>query len=158
MEWICNYLLRIICAAILCGLVTGFVGNKGAIGSTVKMLAGIVMVLTMVSPWTTLDFQDTTNYFEGITAEADRILADTKETTNQSLSAIIKNKTEAYILDKADSFGAELTVEVSLDGSDLPVPSSVRICGSLSPYARKRLENVISDEIGIALEDQKWIG
>ena len=61
-------------------------------------------------------------------------------------------------MDKAKSFGAELTVEVRVDGSELPVPCAVRVSGSISPYGKKQLGSIIADELGIALEDQTWTG
>lgn len=158
MDGIREYLIRLTAAAILSGIVTGVLGKKGALGATVKLLAGIFMILTIVSPWTQLKINDFTDYFNNVSLEADAITADGENVARDTLMDIIKSKTEAYILDKADSFGAELTVEVSVEGSDLPVPCAVRISGSVSPYGKKQLEQIISKELGIALEDQIWTG
>jgi len=69
----------------------------------------------------------------------------------------IIDSTRAYILEKAETFGAELTVEVMLDDSSIPVPSGVRIRGNISPYNREKLGSIIQRDLGIPTEAQIWI-
>lgn len=71
---------------------------------------------------------------------------------------IIKAEAEAYILDKAGSYGLQLEVCVTLREDDIPVPESVCIAGAVSPYARTRLEILIENELGIPKERQLWTG
>ncbi len=158
MDWLRDYLLKMICAALLCGMLTGLIGKKGALGTTVKLLTGVFMVMTIVSPWIHMRIQGLSDFFQDVSYNADAAVTDGQNTAREMLADIIKTKTEAYILDKANSFGAELAVEVKVDGSDLPVPCSVRISGSISPYGKKQLENVIANDLGIALEEQIWTG
>lgn len=158
MEGIRDYLLRLTAAAVLCGIVTGLLGKKGALGATVKLLTGIFMTFTVISPWTQLRLDDFMGYFDDLSYQAGSAAQEGEIMARDTMADIIKTKSEAYILDKASSYGAELTVEVSLDGSDLPAPSAVRISGRISPYGRKQLETIISEELGIALEDQIWTG
>ena len=73
-------------------------------------------------------------------------------------SAIIKAETEAYILDKARSYGQELTVEVTLSNEDPPVPEGVCIQGSISPYAKSMLKKCLKEDLMIREEDQLLIG
>lgn len=158
MVWIRSYLLRLICAAILCGIANGLAGKKGALGATVKLMTGIFMIFCLVSPWMHMQIGDIGDYFEHIVADADSAVASGEKDAQDALGAIIKSKSEAYILDKAKSFGAELNVEVRVDGSELPVPCAAVIEGSISPYGKKQLSRIISDALGIALEDQLWTG
>ncbi|MBQ8359115.1 MAG: hypothetical protein IJX37_04265 [Oscillospiraceae bacterium] len=158
MIWIRHYLLRLISAALLCGIVNGLLGKKGALGAAVKLMTGIFMVFTLVSPWVKLQIGDLSGLIGDISASADIAVESGQTDARAALETIIKSKTEAYILDKAKSFGAELTVEVRVDGSELPVPCAVRVSGSISPYGKKQLGSIIADELGIALEDQTWTG
>jgi hypothetical protein len=57
-------------------------------------------------------------------------------------------------LDKAESLGAELTVEVMLDDSQIPIPTKVRIRGNISPYNREKLSSIIERDLGIPTEAQ----
>ena len=158
MDWIREYLLRIICAAILCGAVTGLLGKKGALGAAIKLIAGVFMVLTLVTPWIHFDLSGVNDLLDEVSASADGIVQSGQNDAADALADIIKSESEAYILDKAKYYGAELTVEVKVEGSGLPVPCAVWIKGSISPYGRAQLENMIAEELGIGLEDQTWTG
>ena len=74
------------------------------------------------------------------------------------MRTIIKGETEAYILDKAASLGVELEVDVLLEDMYPMAPKTVRLSGSVSPYVRNRLQNIIAEELGISKENQIWIG
>lgn len=76
---------------------------------------------------------------------------------SEELRTIIKSRVEAYILDKAESYGAKLKVEVMLSEDQVPVPMSVRITGSISPYGKKMVTQLIREDLGIASEEQVWI-
>ena len=116
------------------------------------------MALTVVSPWTSVKFNDLTDYFENLSAMADVSVSDGENMAREELETIIKSRAQAYILDKADSFGADLTVEVILSSSEIPIPCGVRIAGEISPYGKNRLSQMITEDLAIALEDQIWTG
>lgn len=158
MVWIRSYILRLVCAGIFCGIINSLAGKKGALGATVKLMTGIFMIFCMVSPWMNLQIGDISSYFGDMSADASSVVVSGEKDAQEALKAIIKSKSEAYILDKAKSFRAELNVEVRVDGSELPVPCAVVIGGSISPYGKKQLSAIITDDLGIALEDQVWTG
>ena len=54
-----------------------------------------------------------------------------------SMADIIKEETEAYILDKAADLHANLRVEVAVGEDNLP--AAVTISGEASPYARRQI-------------------
>ena len=158
MDWFGEYIVKLVCAALICGIVNALSLKQGAIGTTVKVMTGIFMIFSLVSPWLSMQVRDFGSYFEEIAVDADKAVASGEDDAQDALEAIIKSKTEAYILDKAKSFGAELSVEVRVDGSKLPVPRAAVIKGSISPYGKSLLSGIIADELGIALEDQIWTG
>ena len=73
-----------------------------------------------------------------------------------SMADIIKEETEAYILDKAADLHANLRVEVTVGEDNLP--AAVTISGEASPYARRQIQAMIANDLGISKENQKWIG
>lgn len=73
-----------------------------------------------------------------------------------SMADIIKEETEAYILDKAADLHANLRVEVAVGEDNLP--AAVTIFGEASPYARRQIQAMIANDLGISKENQKWIG
>lgn len=158
MDLIRQYLIKIISAALICAVVNSFVGKKGALTAALKLLSGLFMAFTVISPLVSVRIQDFTNYLDELSVDSSQCVTAGETMAESTLAGIIKTKTEAYILDKAENYGAVLYVEVNVDGSDLPVPSTVSIKGNISPFGRAQLEKIIADELGIALEDQTWIG
>ena len=77
---------------------------------------------------------------------------------DDALRQIIKTETEAYILDKAAQFDLQLDVQVALTDDVMPVPESVQLTGSVSPYVKSRLQILISNDLGIPKEQQLWTG
>ena len=72
-----------------------------------------------------------------------------------ALSAIIAEKTEAYIWDKANQLGLDCTVSVSTapGESGVPLPESAVIHGTYSGELARCME----EEVGIPAEKQIWL-
>jgi hypothetical protein len=151
-----QYILRLTAAAILCGIVSSLAVKKGAMSTAMKMLLGIFMTVTVVSPWAQLRLTDFQRYWNDLYIQTDGVVAQGENLARQEMETIIKDKIASYILDKAAFYGAELNVEVRVDGAEMPIPCGVRIDGSISPYGRTQLQQMIVKELGIAMEDQIW--
>ena len=150
------YILRITAAAVICGLISGIVGTKGALAAVVKLMTGLFLCFTVISPFLKVNVGNLSEYLEDLQVSGDEIVADGETAAKKELETIIKFKTEAYILDKAASYGAVLAVEVTVDTSLVPVPNGIRISGGISPYGKKQLQQIIANDLGIALEAQIW--
>jgi hypothetical protein len=155
-EGIREYLLSVIAASIICAIIINMIENKGIISAIIKILAGLFIIYTALSPWTKLRLDSLTTYFSDLKLEASMAVTDGKEYSSQATAAIIKNQVEAYILDKASSMDMEITVDVIVEGTSPPSPGYVKICGSVSPYKKQRLEQIIVDELGIPKENLTW--
>lgn len=152
-----NYILSIIAAAFVCALAITVTNPKTAVGQIVKLLAGILMTVTIVAPLTDISFQNVTEYFSGLSAEADSFVDEGTNLYKDNVAGIIKSQTEAYILDKAERMGLEIAVEVELDVSNNSIPRAVTVFGALSPYAKETLGDYIADTLGISKENQEWM-
>lgn len=157
MEEIGQYMLRLTAAALVCSIATVLAGKKGSLGAVIKLLAGVYLTLNIVSPWMQVRWLELTDLTEGFSAAANDVGLEGQNAAREAMAESITQKTSAYILDKAGSFGAELTVEVILDTSAIPVPCGVRISGSISPYGKRVLSSMIEEELGIPTEEQIWI-
>lgn len=157
MEAVREYLVSVTAAAIFCGVLTKLPWGKGTVAGLVKMAAGIFMALAVVAPWTQLRLDDFSNFTAGVESAAEEAAASGEISARNAMSQIIQTQTAAYILDKAESLGAELTVEVALDSGDIPAPCSVKITGNISPYAKAVLSEYIRDQLGIDRGEQTWI-
>lgn len=156
MEGIGQYLLSVSGVAIISAIVLRLLDGKGVDASLVKMLCGIFMTLTVISPFTEVRFSDFANILPDISAEAEAAVADGELSGKNALADCITQRLEAYILDKAARMDVSLTVDVELTQEPIPLPKSVYLSGNISPYAKSKLQSIIEEELGIDKENQLW--
>jgi len=155
-EDIRQYLLTVIAAAILCAVVNTIMENKGTLTAIIKMLTGLFLAVTVLSPLISVQLSDFSAYMQGLDNTADEAVSRGEEMAQDAAAAIIIEKTEAYILDKAASLELDIEVEVRLGSANPLIPDTVYLRGSVSPYAKKRLCQFITDDLGIPEENQIW--
>lgn len=158
MQALGSFILSVTAAAIIAAAAMTIFDGKGASGTLVRMIAGLFLTYSVMQPLLRLDFTELARFAEELPAVGEAAAADGAQMADEAMRAIIKSQTEAYILDKAASFGAELTAEVTLSSSTPPVPTEVRLRGNVSPYAKARLQTIMEDDLGIMRENQLWIG
>ncbi len=157
MNSIHKYLISIICASVICTIVNSFSGKKTANGAIIRLISGLYMAITLISPLVNIRLSDYSDYFDQFSMESSSAVSDGESAAVEEMYSIIKSKTEAYILDKAGSLDAVLDVEVTVNEDDPPVPCGVTITGSISPYSKEVLSRLIANDLGITKEDQNWI-
>lgn len=157
MDQIRRYLLSVIAAAILCGIVNTLIGKKGSYNSIVKLVTGLFMTFTVISPLVTIRLTDISDYFGDLTVQGTSISAGGEAIAFEELCTIIKSRTEAYILDKAVSMDLDIEVEVTLSSENPPLPCAVIIKGSAAPYEKVVIMEYIAKDLGISKEDQLWM-
>ncbi len=156
MDDLRQYLLSVTAAALVCALAARLLPKSGTAASVGKMVMGLFLALTVISPWATLQVGQLTDLTFGTEQNAAQAVAEGKEYTRTTLQDIIKEQAEAYILDKAEQLALRLTVSVTVSDADIPVPVAVRLQGAASPYAKGQLQTAITEDLGIAKEDQLW--
>lgn len=152
------YILSVGAAALITGIMTSFTDNKDSMGVLIRMVCGLFLAFAVIKPMSNLNFDDLSTFAESYTAAGTTSAAAGQKIAEDTIRDLIKQKTEAYILDKACLYNADLEVEVTLGGGNLPVPESVCITGHVSPYARTSLQQILSAELNIPKERQLWIG
>ena len=155
MQDIREYLLGVIAAACICAIVTQIPGKSSFPGVVIKLIAGIFMLLSLVSPLTDVRLKPISAITD-VSRQANEITASAEDSTRESIAQIIKERTQAYILDKAESLGADLSVEITLSEDSIPTPVGVSISGNISPYSKKILSQTIAQDLGIDTEAQIW--
>lgn len=151
-----EYILSVVAAAILCGIVSGLAGKKANCAPILKLVCGIFLTLTVVRPIVKVDMDEIGGLLSGLQTEAEAASAFGEEHLDHSLKESIKQATQAYILDKAGKLGLELTVSVHLDEEN--IPDEVILEGACSPYGKRELQSMIVSDLGIPKERQIWIG
>lgn len=156
MGGLTTYILSVVAGAILCGCITQLAGKNGTAATVIRSLCGLYMLLLLLSPIRNMNISDYTKYFENIFTEADAVSKEGEALAGEELTAFIKEKTEAYVLEKAVSLGADLSVEITLGKEDIPAPVSITVKGAVSPYVKKVLTRYIAEQLGIPEEAQHW--
>ena len=156
MEEIKTYLMGIVAAAIVCGIVTRLLGDKGTQGAMAKLIAGLFLAFTVIRPVVNIRLDSLTDFTAAYSLDGQQAALKGESLTKEALAASIKAQTEAYILDKAAALHMDLEVLVTVSGEDIPTPTAVRLSGKASPYAKARLQSIITEDLGIDKERQTW--
>lgn len=156
MDGIREYLIGVVVAALLCGILTSLTPSKGTVATAIKLMAGMLMLLSVLRPWTSISLNGFFNWREDFAQEASDCVSTGQLLAGESYRQSIIGMTQAYILDEAKRLDCSIQVEVFLTDEDPPVPRAVRMTGEVSPYARRVLTNFIAERLGIGQEDQIW--
>ena len=157
MEGLRQYVISVTTAAIVCGMLTAML-KKGAMQSLVKLLCGFFLAFSFLNPIGRLELKALPEDLGLDYREASDAAQEGERYTRNSIAEIIKEQTEAYILDKAAELGLSLEAEVFLSGDEIPVPESVRFTGQASEIERRRMEMILEKDLGIAKENQTGTG
>ena len=149
-----QYLLTIICATCTCAVVLRFFDSNTRFKPIITFICGLFMLITVISPLRNFQIGDIAGISTDFQLEAESIVDIGIQEANISKNKIICESVETYILDKANQLGVNLEIHISINGDGTPV--GVNIAGQVSPYTRSRLQQIISDDIGIPPEAQIW--
>lgn len=158
MESFGNYILSVVAVCIATSILPKFCSTNAASASIVRLICGIAISITVISPVLKLKLTDLTEYTSYIQADAAALVQAGADHTNEQLRTIITEKTCAYILEKASFYDCSInTVEVVLSSDPVPIPTTVQITGTYSPYIKNQLCGIIESNLGISKENQQWV-
>ena len=156
MDSIRQYLLTVLCGAFICAIVIRLAGNYRLCAKIIKLVASIFLSLAVVSPVLKLDLQKITEQFTITEESGTSIVSDSQITALEETAAIIIERTETYIKDKATMYGANLNVSVCISDITTLLPDEVVIQGNISPYGKSVLTSIIEEDLGIPKGKQIW--
>lgn len=148
------YVLSVICAAVLCAIVTDLGEKKGTRAKILKLICGVFLSFTVIRPVAEVKLEEFSFFTADIAQDAFHITDLGQNQSYREMAAIITNEVSAYILDKASDFPGDLTVDVELDEN--LIPCRVILTGSISSDVKHQLEAMIETDLGIRKEDQIW--
>ena len=153
-----QYILSIGLASLLVAIIGEFSDRKSSTGTVIRMICGLFLAFTVLSPLTDLNFEILDAFSRELNIDAATVISTGNQLRAESVRELIKQETEAYILDKARWLGCTLTAAVTVSDAQVPVPVSVQITGDISASERRELEKFLEQELGISKENQQWIG
>lgn len=156
MQSIQRYLFSLVCAALLCALALSLL-PKGAVRRVVGIGCALLLAVAALSPLAALDAQSIASALSRVRMDAEAARTGVTVQNRALVCAIIKQKTEAYILDKAAQLGLDIRAEVTVtDSGAYPFPSAVTLTGYAAPQQKQALSQCIAEELAIGEEAQTW--
>ena len=155
MRALAEYIISVSAAAFLCGILNSMM-LKGTAKEVMKLVSGLFLAFCVISPVSDLRLPELTDLGESLQQEAQEAAAAGESMAQESVSESIKEQLEAYILDKAESLGLNLTVEVFLAEEDSFLPEGVTLQGDAPLPERQELIQEITDALGLTEEDITW--
>jgi stage III sporulation protein AF len=152
-----EYIVSVSATALICGIISGFLRDRTG-GKSVKLVCNLLLMLAVLRPIVNLEKEYLSNISLPTFPDGSAWIEEAGYDYGNAVTNIIKQQTEAYILDKAAAMGAAISVAVTVSGDEPPVPVGVEISGSVSPYLKLRLEEMIQEDLNIAKENQVWTG
>ena len=156
MDWVKEYILNIVAVGMITAICITLVQKNTSAGMIIKMLGGIFLVITLISPLVKIRFDDLSSLWEQVSAEGNVLAKEGSNSTQEVLSTVIKEDLEAYILDKADELGLTLRITVQMDQHNAVMPQTVKLQGAASPYQKRLLSAFMEEELGITEAQQEW--
>ena len=129
--------------------------RKGLLRQVFLLAGGIFLTLQVLAPLARGELSQFGQYLAGLEIRKDAITSGIEVENQEILAQIIREKTEAYIWDKAVGLGMDCAVRVQLSRAEsgIPVPESVSIGTAYHPILAVWIEEVV----GIPAEKQIWL-
>lgn len=157
MDSLREYVISIIVITLICSVLEGILQNS-AVKKTVKTMCGLVLTLTVASPLWNFDLSFPDAFSTTHMGEVEAAVKEGESMSSDALCTVITQKTEAYIQDKANALGADISAKVGLSKDDPPVPQHVVISGQITQQERHQLQMILQTQLGITEENIEWIG
>lgn len=151
-----GYLMGIISAAGIVGILSALTNPKSAAGGLIRMVGGLYLMFVVIQPLAKFDFDVLGDYARQEIAVSTVHSAAGQDQAREAMTRIIKRKCESYIMDKALRYGVTLTAEVTVTEDEIPLPASVILTGTAMEYQKTAVERMIEEELNIPKEKQTW--
>ena len=157
MELMRNWLIGIVCAAMVLALAEALV-PEGGIRKICRLAGGLVLLLAAVNPVLQMDEGALSRALTEYRVATQDYSGALVEKNNSLYKTIIEENTAAYILDKAEELGISCRAEVifAYDEEGNPYPQAVNIFGGLTEEQRVRLSSILETELGIPPSQQRF--
>lgn len=149
-----QYIFSLIVCAFSCAVVSQMISDPKR-KALIRLICGIILTISILRPFSQMRLEDLFQIPFLDQNAADLCIADGEETAAEARAEYIKASCEAYILDKAKALGAEITVQFLLEGNQIPAFAEIE--GAFTPDVQMQLQNILTEDLGIPKENQKWI-
>lgn len=149
-----DWILGLAGAAVFCSVCSA-VTPEGSVKRVQKLLCGVVMALSLISPLAELDMSGYSLNLARCRSQAEEISASAREISDSLSRTFIEERCAAYILDKARLSGTEpdsVTVRAQWSAEGVWYPVEAEIFGEFDEGLSEKIE----EELGIPAQNQHW--
>ena len=157
MDNIRQYLLSVVASAIVSSIAVALVQRNHALSVIIKLLCGIFMAITVISPFSKFSISDFQGFTQDFSIDAQTAVENGEWFSEQQLRENISQQVEAYIQERAQDLGVDLRFDIELSAEMPPVPLVITIYGAASPYEKSILCDYIEKNLAIPEEKQVWM-
>ena len=157
-ELFSQWLHAVIYTGIVCSLAL-LLTSEGRVKKALTIICAVVMCAAITSPRAELDFDAYSKALVRCRSDAEKYTSQGEQYSKNLNRTIIEGECRAYILDKAEEMGAELsdvTVTALWSTEGYWYPHEVRITSSADETQREKLSYCIRTQLGISLDNQNW--
>ncbi len=157
-ELLSQWLHAVIYTGIICSIAI-LLTPEGRVKKSLAIICAVAMCAAIASPLAELDFDAYSKAMARYERDAERYISKGEDYSKNLNRTIIEDECRAYILDKADEIGAELsdvTVTAMWSSDGYWYPHEVRIVSSAADEQKSRLSDYIQTQLGISISDQNW--
>lgn len=150
--------LTSIAATALIAAIARALSEKTPAIRPVSYICGLLMILVILGPIAEISFESLSSYVAAYKIEADDITGGVEIDNKEILASIIREDTQAYILDKAKTLGFDCSVEVETEMGEngYPYPSRVTITAEPTAEQKEALSKLIESDLAIPSDRQEW--
>ncbi len=159
-ELLSRWLHAVIYTGVVCS-VSMLLTPEGRVKRALGIICAVIMCAAIASPLAELDFESYSKALARYRLDAQRYTQQGEDYSKKLNRSIIEDECRAYILDKADELGAEiseLSVTALWSSDGYWYPHEARIVSSAGGAQKSMLAECIRAELGISLDDQDWSG
>lgn len=156
MSDIGQYILTITISATIVSIILVISGGKTLTASYIKLISSLFLTISILSPFIELRLDTISGFISSIDADASAAVNKGIESNRAQKLSLIKEQTEAYLLERAKQINADISVDIDFTGVNELSPTGVTISGEIAPYTKRQLIEIISHDLGIPEDAQKW--
>ena len=149
------YILSIIAASILCGVVSSFL-RSSAQRQSVRFLCGVCMIITVIGPLKGMAVMDLSTVYWDIQESVEEYTELGAKMSQTEYSDEVKANVERYVEDLGREWNTSIEAEIYLDEETF-LPKRITVYGTVPEEVRANIEGTIQQELGIPVEEQMWL-
>lgn len=154
MDGIRQWLLGILAAAMGLSLLYALL-PKGAVRAAAKAAGGLILLLAVLGPAAGLDLSDLAVRYEDLSRDMEQQAETYRREGQAQLELGIRQRTAAYISEKAAQLGLSCHPRVEVTWRDgVPYLGSV----TLDMAENRALSAILEEDLGIPPSEQHWLG